>query len=531
LPNNILKFEVDNVDLIYQTSDNQLAIAEIWVCHAGNNLHNKPISLENLKRAAPTLLNKFLVADYENGDFTTHTPDEKIIGFFPKENNLRYEEKDGKTYLVVNAIVSKIYADWAMDVFDKENHRPVSMEIEVISVKRDEQGREEIVDFAFIGVTVLSKRTQEACVGSSAEITKFSIEEAEKFYQDYAKSEFSRYAEINFTITPKIKKNCKEGLELHKQNNGATPVALAMARFIGANNNISPDRVIKINKYLSRNIENVDFDEKASPEYINFQCFGGNAARKWAKNIVDLMDMADEEKMTYFTGENTGGEDEESETQGKEENTIYMDENEMKDKQEEEKKEEMPEKEECAAGEKEEVKEEGQKEEDKKEEMAEDEKETPEDEKKEDEKESEKSDNFDAPTLMAALEKMTAEKEDAEKRFAEKDAECKQFATENEELKKFKASIEKEQMKFEVDKVLKEAELAGMPKAEIDECRKAAENVQFAEITFWANATRAKCLPFALNKKSEDDKIVRIGLPGLNGNGDNKPKTVWDRLG
>jgi hypothetical protein len=194
----------------------------------------------------------------------------------------------------------------------------------------------------------------------------------------------------------------------------------------------------------------------------------------------------------------------------------------------------MPEKEECAAGETEEVKkeqkEECQKEEDKKEEMSEDEKETPEEEKKEEEKESDKPDTFDASTLMAMLEKMTAEKEDAEKRFAEKDAECKQFAVENEELKKFKASIEENQKQFEVDKVLKEAELAGMPKAEIDNCRMAAENINFAELTSWANATRAKCLPFALNKKDKDDNIVRIGLPHL-GKDDNKNSgSVWNRL-
>jgi hypothetical protein len=560
LPNNILKFEVDNVDLIYEASDNHLAIAEIWVCHAGNNLHNKPIKLENIKRASPTLLNKFLVADYEKGDFTTHTPDEQIIGFFPKENNLRYEEKDGKTYLVANAIISRIYADWAVEVFQKENKRPVSMEIEVLSTRIDEQGREEVVDFVFMGVTVLSKRTQEACVGSSATVTKFSIEEAEQFYQDYSKKEFSRYADVDFAILPKIKKNCKEGLALHKQHNNATPVALAIARFIGANNNISPDRARNINKYFMKHVDD-DLDDKESSSFINFQCYGGYAARKWAKNIVDLMDTADESKMSYFSDENTGSD--ESENSGKEE-TVYMEddekkveepenkeecamnEDEMKDKHEEEHKEETPKKEDCAVEETEEKKEEEKQGEEDKEEMSTKEGDMP------------MMDNHmmkDMPMMkedMSALMSLfagdefeairgefVAEKVDFAKvvtSLFEMLKNTKEQYSDYEELKKFKKDSDDQQFVFAVEKVLNEVSKY-LPEEEISKAREDSKNHTLETLSGWANGCRAKAFEFAAKKdeKKEDkedkkDEIHRYALVNNDVNKDKKDGSVWNRL-
>jgi hypothetical protein len=551
LPDNILKFEVDNVDLIYEVSDNHLAIAEIWVCHDGNNLHNKPIKLENIKRAAPTLLNKFLVADFEKGDFTTHTPDEQIIGFFPKENNIRYEERDGKVYLVMNAIISKIYADWAIGVFEKENKRPVSMEIEVIKTKIDEQGREEVVDFVFMGVTVLSKRTQEACVGSSATVTKFSLEEAEKFYQDYSKSDFSRYSDIDFSINSRTKKNCKEGLELHKQHGGATPIALAMARFIVSNKAISPDRARNMNKYFMRHVDD-DLDDKTNVAWVNWQCFGGFTGRKWIKNIVEMMDSADENRMSYFSDENTGSD--ESENQRKEE-TVYM---------EDEKKEveETPEKEECAANEDEMKKEEcaveetdEKKEEEKQEEMVaenkEDEKkeeETPEGEKKEEtkEEEPEKEDMSALMSLFAGDEfeairgEFAAEKVDFAKvvtSLFEMLKNTKEQYSDYEELKKFKKDSDDQQFNFAVEKVLNEVGKY-LPEEEIKQAREdAQQNHTLETFSGWANGCRAKAFEAASKKdeKKEDkedkkDEIHRYALVNNDVNKDKKDGSVWNRL-
>lgn len=46
-----ISFEVQGFDVIDDYSDNQFAIAEIYVCHDGNNLHNMPIDLSVIKKA------------------------------------------------------------------------------------------------------------------------------------------------------------------------------------------------------------------------------------------------------------------------------------------------------------------------------------------------------------------------------------------------------------------------------------------------------------------------------------------------
>lgn len=554
---NILKFEVEDVNLIYEASERHFAIAEIWVCHDGNNLHGKPIRLENIKRAAPTLLNKFLVADYEKGDFTTHTPYEQIIGFFPKENNIRYEEKDGKTFLVANAIISRIYADWAVAVFEKDNRRPVSMEIEVYATKYDEQGREEITDFVFMGVTVLSKKTQEAMVGSNAVVTKFSVEDAEKFYSEYSQEFSTRYADVDFYIPNGVKKNAKEGLALHqKLNNGSAP-ALAIARFISKNKEISPERVRMVNKYFMKHADD-DLDDKESGLWTNWLLHGGFTARKWARKIVDNLDEIDEQRMSYFTGENTGSD--ESENLGKEETTIYMDEDEMKDKHEEEHKEEMPEKEECASDETEQegMKEEcaeSEKEEEQEEETPEGEKEegeqeecaaeeTPETEKEPAEKEETKEEDMSALMSLFAGEEFEAVRGEVEKKeYAKAFASLvgmfqamKEKYSDYEELKKFKTDADEQQFKFSVEKVLNEVSKY-MPEEEVNQAREDAQNYSLETFSGWANGVRAKAFEFAAKKDEKKDKkedgerdIVRIGIVNTNDTNNKKGGSVWNRL-
>ena len=168
-------------------SDSQLAIVEIYVCHDGNNRHNVPITREALVRAKDTLKNKFLVAGYDGNDFEGHEPDEQIIGFFPESSKMRFEKRKGRTYLVAQAIMSKVYANWAYEIFkERGNHRDVSMEITVLAGQVDEYGNLLTIDeFVFNGVTILGLDHVPACEGSSASIIKFDCENALKVYNEH----------------------------------------------------------------------------------------------------------------------------------------------------------------------------------------------------------------------------------------------------------------------------------------------------------------------------------------------------------
>lgn len=203
--NKELSFEVEGFNVIDDYSDNQLAIVEVYVCHDGNNHHNMPIDLSVIKKAKKTLKNKFLVAGFDGDDFEGHEPDEQIVGFFPESSEMKFVEKDGRTYLVAQAIMSKIYAKWAYDVFvdDEDNYRSVSMEITVLGTEvNDDDGLEHITKFVFNGVTLLGESHMPACEGANASIIKFSKENALKVYSKRLKN------------SDKIKKDFVKDMEL-----------------------------------------------------------------------------------------------------------------------------------------------------------------------------------------------------------------------------------------------------------------------------------------------------------------------------
>jgi hypothetical protein len=171
----VIQFEVDEIKLIKEFSDSQLAIAQVKVCHDGMNKHELPIAFDTMKKAEPTLINKWLVAGWSGNDFKGHEgKEQRIIGFFPKENDFKYIEENGKTYFVANAIISKLYASWAFEVFEKNNFRECSMEIAVLETENKEDGFEWITNYVYNAVTVLGVGVKAACSGASVEITTFS---------------------------------------------------------------------------------------------------------------------------------------------------------------------------------------------------------------------------------------------------------------------------------------------------------------------------------------------------------------------
>src|SRR5699024_74889 len=73
----------------------------------------------------------------------------------------------------------KIYAKDFCKIFEKENNRAVSVEMRVLSNEDDENLVE---SFKIVGVTTLGKRTRPSCPDSDIEFTRFSQEEADKFF-------------------------------------------------------------------------------------------------------------------------------------------------------------------------------------------------------------------------------------------------------------------------------------------------------------------------------------------------------------
>ena len=75
-----------------------------------------------LTECAPTALGKFLVAEVQDKDATTHTSKEKIVGYVPKDQDIRFEETDdGYVRAVCDVLVSKVYAPDFCEIFSESD--------------------------------------------------------------------------------------------------------------------------------------------------------------------------------------------------------------------------------------------------------------------------------------------------------------------------------------------------------------------------------------------------------------------------
>jgi hypothetical protein len=540
---NRIKFSVEDVSLVDERNDSQFALVAIDAFASGLNRHEINVPEDVLLKTANSIYEKPIVWEYDKylNDVGTHSPLEIPAGFITPDHPAEFRKlDDGRTMMRVFGKVWKKYCGKLLEFFQRDGDKPVSVEIEVIDLQENTTGPMQLMDYCYMAVTVLGSLVTPAVPSAQMSIMKFAEQEKEAYAEIYQKEFSSKYDEIDFSIPAGVKKNAKEGLDLHKQlNNGSAP-ALAMARFIGKNKTIPPERIRNMDKYFIRH-SNDDLDDQTSNHWVCWQLYGGFAARKWARKLMDQIDEIDDRQMSYFSGSD------DEENLREEENITYMED----EKDEKEKVEEAPEKEECAL--EDEKKEECAVEEEKKEEenpveecavdetKEEEKKESPEDEKKEEmaeEKPEEKEDMSALMSLFAGEEfeairgEFAAEKVDYAKvlnaLFGMLEDKKKQFAVKEDELeglRKFKKDIETERFNFAVEATLNEVSDV-MPKNEIEMAREDAANYCLETVDIWRNATKAKAFTFAKDIKKNEDGITRYALT-WNTNKETK-QSIWD---
>lgn len=177
------KFAVEDIQRINlsEYEDDEFAVAKMGYLSTKPNSHGLKISEKVLRKSASTVLNKWLVADMTGiVDAGTHTKEEKIVGRIPKEQDVEFVyDDDGYLRAYVDVVISKIYAKDFCEIFEKENNRAVSVEMRVLSNEDDENLVE---SFKIVGVTTLGKQIRPSCPDSDIEFTRFSEEEADKFF-------------------------------------------------------------------------------------------------------------------------------------------------------------------------------------------------------------------------------------------------------------------------------------------------------------------------------------------------------------
>lgn len=177
------KFAVEDIQRINlsEYEDDEFAVAKMGYLSTKPNSHGLKISEKVLRESASTVLNKWLVADMTGiVDAGTHTKEEKIVGRIPKEQDVEFVyDDDGYLRAYVDVVISKIYAKDFCKIFEEENNRAVSVEMRVLSNEDDESLVE---SFKIVGVTTLGKQIRPSCPNSDIEFTRFSEEEADKFF-------------------------------------------------------------------------------------------------------------------------------------------------------------------------------------------------------------------------------------------------------------------------------------------------------------------------------------------------------------
>ena len=180
--------DIEKIDLD-EYSEREFAIGKLGFLSTRPNSHEIEISEDCLRKYAPTVLGKFLIADMTYKiDATTHTDKQTIQGYVPKDQDVEFVyDNDGYLRAYVDVVVSKIYSTDFVNMFNDDNNRAVSVEMVVDMVDPDSDTGV-VNEFNITGVTVLGHGVNPSCPQSDIEITRFSEDSAEKFYEQIDKN-------------------------------------------------------------------------------------------------------------------------------------------------------------------------------------------------------------------------------------------------------------------------------------------------------------------------------------------------------
>lgn len=203
------KFAVEDIQKINLSDyeDSEFAVAKMGFLSSRPNAHKLDITEDVLRENAPSVLNKWLVADMTNiVDAGTHTKNQSIVGRIPSEQEVEFVyDNDGYLKSYVDVVISKIYASDFCKIFENDNHRAVSVEMNVWCNEEDENLVEK---FNIVGVTVLGHDIRPSCPESEIEIIRFSQEEVDKF--------FAKIHNNSLTVLEKFVKERKEFMAENK---------------------------------------------------------------------------------------------------------------------------------------------------------------------------------------------------------------------------------------------------------------------------------------------------------------------------
>lgn len=185
-------FSIDDIDIVETENSSKYFEAEMWCLAAKNNSHHNPISEDVLRKDKDSAKGAWVVCDYDQftHDATTHTDEEQIVGVVPRDSTVELRrDKMGVLWIVVTAVLSKVYHPEVWEMFKQHNFRYVSCEFRCTEDDEDDEGNKPITSFDIVGITILGSGTLPSCEDANMKIMKFSADEANEYFAETQKKE------------------------------------------------------------------------------------------------------------------------------------------------------------------------------------------------------------------------------------------------------------------------------------------------------------------------------------------------------
>lgn len=186
-----VKFQTEDFvpDWVSDYSEKKFTVFNTCFLSTKKNFHELDISEEVLRKDAQSILGNFLVAKLQYGDATTHLSDEIIYGYFPREQEIVFEEVEEDNEKIVKAkafcVISKMYGQEFNNIFSYNNLRNTSVEM---TVEVDEEDENNVLGFDIYGLTCLGMTTKGSCPDANMKMVRFSEEDADAFFNKVHKS-------------------------------------------------------------------------------------------------------------------------------------------------------------------------------------------------------------------------------------------------------------------------------------------------------------------------------------------------------
>lgn len=184
----LINFAVEDIEQIQfdDYDEKEFAIAKVGFMSNRPNSHKLEISEEVLRKNANTVLGKWMVVkmDFMGLDAEGHDPQEHIVGFFPKDQEIEFvEDEEGYVCAYATAVISKIYAKDYCKMFDGDNERAVSIEMKC-ATENGKDMDDKVLSFTIVGVTTLGKAIHPSIPESDVSFVRFSQEEATAYFSE-----------------------------------------------------------------------------------------------------------------------------------------------------------------------------------------------------------------------------------------------------------------------------------------------------------------------------------------------------------